>query len=161
MAKKAVHHMDFEALVTANREVVMLTNELHEFTPADGEKLKELLDEVKKRASNARFEAAVSEKAALLVFKIASGQHFHGGNKRTALVAGLVFLRKNGHKIDITDSDLVSTVDKAGMAAASLDDLYAVVEELVTKSPVERKSWEAAIKQTVEANRDFLVELGS
>ncbi len=158
MAKKSIHHMDFEALLTVNREVVLLTSEPHEYTPADGEKLKELLADVAERASNEKFDEAVSEKAALLVFKIASGQHFRGGNKRTALVAGLVFLRKNGRKIDIADPTLVSTVDRVGMAGASLDDLYAVMAGLVKKSVAERKSWEGAVKQTVGANREFLIK---
>lgn len=161
MVRKTVHYMDLESLVAVNKEVVLLTNEPHEFTPADGEKLKELLAEVKERADNEKFEEAVSEKAALLVFKIASGQHFRGGNKRTALVAGLVFLRKNGHRINVTDPTFVSTVDRVGVAAATLDDLYGVMEGLVQKSPSDRKSWEAAIKQAVETNKKFLIETGS
>ena len=45
MAKKTVHHMDFDSLISVNREVVLLTREPHEFSQADGEKLKELLAE--------------------------------------------------------------------------------------------------------------------
>ncbi|MDA4125052.1 MAG: Fic family protein [Thaumarchaeota archaeon] len=161
MAKKPIHHMDFPTLVEANKEVVLLTREPHEYTQADGEKLEELLQEVASRADNQDFEEAVPEKASLLVFKIASGQHFHAGNKRTALVAGLVFLNKNGFKIKINDPDFVSTVDKVGMAAASLDDLNAAMRRLMTKSAVERKGWDNALKQTVEANKKFLTDLGS
>ncbi len=161
VAKKPVHHMDLPTLVEVNNEVVLLTREPHEYTPADGEKLDELLQEVASRADNQDFEEAVPEKASLLVFKIASGQHFHAGNKRTALVAGLVFLNKNGYKIRIDDPDFVSVVDKAGMAAATLDDLYGVMRRLIAKSPVERKGWDNAIKQTVESNRKFLTEMGS
>ncbi|MFI5404637.1 MAG: Fic family protein [Candidatus Gagatemarchaeaceae archaeon] len=161
MAKKPIHHMDFPTLVEANKEVVLLTRESHEYTQADGEKLEELLQEVASRADNQDFEEAVPEKASLLVFKIASGQHFHAGNKRTALVAGLVFLNKNGFKIKINDPDFVSTVDKVGMAAASLDDLNAAMRRLMTKSAVERKGWDNALKQTVEANKKFLTDLGS
>lgn len=161
MARKTIHYMDLESLLAVNKEVVMLTNEPHGFTPADGEKLQELLAEVEGRGNNEKLGAAVSEKAALLVFRIASGQHFRGGNKRTALVAGVVFLRKNGRKMDITDPAFVSTVDKVGIAAATLDDLYAVMEGLVTRSPLERRSWGSTIKQTVAANKKFLIETGS
>lgn len=161
MAKKTVHYLDFDSLLAVNREVVTLTGEPHEFSSADGKRLKELLAEVKERAENRRPEEAISEKAVFLIFKIASGQHFRGGNKRTALVGGLVFLRKNGYKIDMSHPDLVSAVDKVGIAAASLDDLYEVIERLVVKSAPERKSWEVAIKQAVEANKKFLVDIGS
>ncbi|HYC11824.1 MAG TPA: Fic family protein [Nitrososphaerales archaeon] len=161
MAKKTVHHMDFDSLLAVNREVVLLTREPHEFTPADGEKLKELLAGAEERADNERPEEAVADKAAFLIFKLASGQHFRSGNKRTALVAGLVFLRKNGYGIEISHPDLVSVVDRAGMAAADLDDLYEVIKRLATKVSPERKSWEGAIKQAVESNRKFLIEAGS
>ena len=161
VAKKTVHHMDFDSLISVNREVVLLTREPHEFSQADGEKLKELLAEAEERANNERPQEAVADKAAFLIYKLASGQHFKGGNKRTALVAGLVFLRKNGHSIDISHPDLVSVVDRAGMAAADLDDLYGVIARLAAKSTSERKSWDAAIKQVVEANRKFLIETGS
>src|SRR5579863_10159113 len=115
MPKKAVHHMDFETLVEVNREVVSLTNEPCEFSPADRRKLTEALAEVESRANNVSFEEAVPEKASLFVFKLASGQYFKAGNKRTALVAGLAFLKKNGYKLDMENQDLVSTVDRVGV----------------------------------------------
>lgn len=161
VAKKTVHHMDFDSLLRVNREVVLLTNEPHEFSQADSEKLEELLSEVKERANNEKFEEAVTEKAAFLVFKVASGQHFRAGNKRTALVAGLVFLRKNGYKIDISSPGFVSVVDKVGIAAADLDDVYDIMKASVSKSTQERGSWETAIKKAVEANKKFLTDTGS
>lgn len=156
VAKKAIHYLDFDTLLMVNKAVVQLTKEPHEFTPADGEKLKELLVEVEERANGEKLEDALSEKAALLVFKIAYGQHFRGGNKRTALLAGYIFLRKNGHKIDITDSSFVSAVDKVGIAAATLDDLYGVMQGLVKKSTADRRSWAKTIEDAVESNRTFL-----
>ncbi len=161
VAKKTVHHMDLPTLVSINREVVSLTGEPHEYSAADGEKIDALLKEVAVRADMQDFEVAVPEKASLLVFKIANGQFFHAGNKRTALVAGLTFLRKNGYKIDVRNPEFVSVVDKVGMAAASLDDLYEVMKKLTTKSPAERKGWDNAVKQVVESNRPFLTEIGS
>lgn len=161
MARKTIRHMDSETLVGINRGVVALTGEPHGYTEADREKISELLGEVEKRADNQALEEAIPYKAALLVFKVASGQHFHAGNKRTALVAGGVFLAKNGWAMDITDPELASTVDRAGMAAASLDDLYGVVRRLAAESKTERRSWEKVAEDTVESNRDFLTKLAS
>lgn len=161
MAKKAVHHMDFETLVEVNKEVVSLTNEPSEYTPADRRKLTEALAEVESRANNVSFEEAVPEKASLFVFKLASGQYFKAGNKRTALVAGLSFLRKNGFKLDLEDKDLVSTVDRVGVAAANLEDLYAIMERVTKKSKAERRSWDKVVKEIVATNKKALTDLGS
>jgi len=161
VAKRTIHHMDLPTLVQVNKEVVALTGEPHEYSPADGEKLAALISEVEARANNQDFQEAVPEKAALLVFKIASGQYFRAGNKRTALVAGVTFLVKNGLSMDIRNSTFVSTVDRVGVAAASLDDLFEVMTGLVRKSPTERKGWENAIGQVIATNRTFLVRLGS
>ena len=76
-------------------------------------------------------------------------------------MAGVTFLLKNGYSMDIRNSTFVSTVDRVGVAAASLDDLFEVVAGLVKKSATERKGWENAIKQVVDSNRSFLVRLGS
>lgn len=161
MARRLVHHMDFDTLVGINKGVVALTGEPHGFTPADGKKLNELVQEVEQRANNQDLEEAVPEKAALLVFKVASGQYFRAGNKRTALVAGLVFLAKNGYKVDITNHDFVSAVDRVGMAAASLDDLYELMSRLAAKSKSDRRGWEKVVEATVESMKDFLTEQGA
>ena len=161
VGKKTVHHMDFESLLNVNREVVALTREKHEYSDADGLKMRDLLREVDLRADNQDFEEAVPEKASLLVFKIASGQYFRAGNKRTALVAGQIFLLKNGYSIDITNAELVSMVDRAGVAAATLDDLYAVLADLKSESKASRKGWDNTAREVVESNRAFLTELAS
>ncbi len=161
VGKKTIHHMDFKTLVTVNRQVVALTGEPHGYSEADGKKLTGLIEEVEIRADNQDYEEAVAEKAALLVFKVASGQYFRAGNKRTALVAGLSFLVKNGYKLDIKKEEFVTAVDKAGIAAADHDDLYAVIRELTVKSKTERKAWEGVIKGVVDNNKDFLTRLAS
>jgi len=161
VAKKTIHQMDLETLVGVNREVVALTGEEHDYSPADGRKLAGLVKEVEQRADNQEYEEAVAEKATLLVYDVARGQYFHAGNKRTALVAGLAFLSKNGHTIDIENPDFVSTVDRAGIAAADLDDLYAVVRVLISKTKADRKGWDSVVKGAVEAHKDFLTHLGA
>jgi len=161
VAKRTVHYMDMSALVGINREVALLTREPSEYSEPDGRQLESLLKDVTSRADNQDFEEAVAEKASLLIFKIASGQHFKAANKRTALVAGIVFLRKNGYTMKINDPDFVSIIDKAGMAEATLDDVFDAVKRLYVKSTVDRKAWDASIKQTVEENRKFLTDIGS
>lgn len=161
MAKKAVHHPGFETLVDVNRQVVSLTGEPHAYSKPDGEKLASLAKEVESRADNQDIEEAIAEKAALLVYKVASGQYFRAGNKRTALVAGLAFLMKNGYTLDLENEGLVSAVDRAGIAAADLDDLYAQIKGLIAKAKSERRGWDAVVKGVVEGNRDFLTKLAS
>ncbi len=161
MGKKTIHHPDFETLVEVNRQVVALTNEPHGYSEADGRKLGELVEEVELRADNQEYEEAVVEKSALLVFKLASGQYFRSGNKRTALVAGAVCLAKNGYSIDVGNADLVSMVDRAGIAAAGLDEVYEVLLRLAAKSKVERKAWDKAVAQTVASNKDALTKMGA
>jgi death-on-curing family protein len=161
VGKKSIHHMDFETLLEVNRDVVALTGEAHSYAPADGQKLSNLIKEVEMRADNQEFKEAVAEKAALLIFRVASGQYFHAGNQRTALVAGLAFLAKNGYSLNLQDEELVSTVDKAGIAAADLDDLYDIIMEKFAKSKVERRGWDTVVKGVVESNKDFLTRLSS
>jgi death-on-curing family protein len=161
VGKKIVHHMDFETLVAVNREVVALTGEPHGYSEADGKKLSGLVKEVELRADNQDFEEAIAEKAAFLMYRVASGQYFKAGNKRTALVAGLAFLSKNGFAMEMKKEEFVTAVDKAGIAAADLDDLYSVIRGLATKSKSDRKGWEGVVKGVVESNREFLTRLGS
>lgn len=161
MAPKTVHQMELETLMEINREVVALTGEPHGYAPADKEKLEALMGEVEQRADNQDLQEAVPEKAALLVFKVASGQYFRAGNKRTALVAGLVFLAKNGYTMDITSPEFVSMVDRAGMGAAGLDDLYGAMQGLVAKSKTDRSGWEKVVARNVESLKDFLTKQGA
>lgn len=161
MARKTVHHMDFETLVDVNKGVVALTREPHGFSPADRRKLSELVVQVEQRADNQDFEAAVAEKASLLVYEVARGQFFRAGNKRTALVACLAFLAKNGYSLDVRDPGFVGVVDRAGIAAAGFDDLHAEVTRLMSKAKVERRSWERAVAGAIEENSDFLAGLAS
>lgn len=159
VAKKTIHHMDFDTLAYVNGQVVALSGEPHGFAPADKKKLAALVKDVEHRADNQDFEEALAEKAALLVFKLASGQYFKAGNKRTALVAGFVFLKKNGYAIDIERPELVSAVDKAGIGAANLDDLYAAIRAALSKSKPDRKGWEGITKGAVQADKAFLAHL--
>ncbi|MDG6991147.1 MAG: type II toxin-antitoxin system death-on-curing family toxin [Nitrososphaerota archaeon] len=153
--------MSFDDVVHVNQVVVALSRESHAFSDADGDKLSALTKEVEARADNLSAEEAIPEKACLLVFKLASGQYFHAGNKRTALVAGVAFLAKNGYHINLRDQALIDTVDRAGVAAATLDDLFAVTEGLLTKARSDRKGWAGVVDSVVASNREYLTSLAA
>lgn len=127
---KPVHHIDFDALILINKEVVSLTKEKHEYTEEDERRIRSLLKDVEQLGVEADFEEEILGKASLLIFKIASGQYFHEGNKRTALVAGLAFLQMNGYTLDIKNADLVGVVDRAGISTATLNDVQAALRRL-------------------------------
>jgi len=128
---RVVRHLDFDALVLINKQVVSLTEERHEYDEEDEKRMKALLRSVKELDVGKNVNERIIEKAALLIFRIASGQNFHEGNKRTALVAGLAFLRMNGYTLDIRDQRLVSVVDRAGVATATLKEVKDVLQKLV------------------------------
>ncbi len=129
--KEAIHHLELPTLILINKEVVALTGELHGYTEEDEGRLKSLVEEIQVMFNEAEYDEAVIQKTALLVYRIASGQHFHEGNKRTALVAASAFLRMNGRSIDIRNEELVSVVDKAGIATADLNAVKGVIRKLV------------------------------
>ena len=161
MGKKTIHHMGFEDLVNVNRVVVALSKEEHAYSAADGEKLSSVVNEVEARADNLAPEEAIPSKASLLVFRLASGQYFRAGNKRTALVAGAAFLLKNGYALDLKNPSLVDTVDRAGVGSATLDDVYAAIGDRLTKTRSDRKGWGGVVGSLVQANGDFLTKLAA
>lgn len=131
MAGKSIQHVDFFTLVLINKEVVSLTGEKHEHDEEDDRRLNSLVREVEDSYNQESLEEALVRKASLLAFRLATGQHFHEGNKRTALVATLAFLRMNSHSIDIKDRALVEVIDRAGMAGAKLNELEAIIGQLI------------------------------
>lgn len=161
VGKKAVHHLTFDALTDVNRAVVVLSKEEHGYSEADAQKLRDLVVEVENRAEDREHDEAALDKCSLLVFKIASGQYFRAGNKRTALVAGTIFLLKNGHSLDISDPELVSMVDRVGIAGATLEELHAALERATKKAGPERKGWAKVLEAVVDTHRPFLTRVAS
>lgn len=53
---------------------------------------------------------SIESKAAALLHSLVKNHPFHNGNKRTALVATLVFLSKNHRRVDATDQELFDLV---------------------------------------------------
>jgi prophage maintenance system killer protein len=130
--RKTIRYIDFDTLVRINKEAASLTADKHEYTAEDERRMRSLLKRVEEvEPANGRTEAEILEKASLLMYGIASGQHFHEGNKRTALVAGLAFLEMNGLTLDIKNPDLLAVVDKAGISAAGLNDVRGILQKLI------------------------------
>jgi len=131
LVSKVIRNLDFPTLTLINKEVVLLTGERHEFDEEDERRIKSLADEVAGTYNEEEFEEALVRKTSLLVYRIASGQHFHEGNKRTALVAASAFLRMNGRSLDMKDQTLVTAVDRAGVATATLNELEKTIRKLI------------------------------
>jgi death-on-curing protein len=55
-------------------------------------------------------DADLALQAAVLAHGIAEGQQFIDGNKRTALIAMLVFLEMNGWRVEASDPDLADWI---------------------------------------------------
>jgi len=64
----------------------------------------EVLQTVKNAANELPFEKALVEKAAYLIGGLAWAQAFSGGNKRTALLTGIVFFSQNGYRLNVPQS---------------------------------------------------------
>ena len=69
--------------------------------------------------------------------------------------------QKNGYHINLRDQALIDTVDRAGVAAATLDDLFAVTEGLLTKARSDRKGWAGVVDSVVASNREYLTSLAA
>ncbi len=62
-------------------------------------------------------EADLALQATVLAHGIAEGQQFIDGNKRTALIAMLVFLEVNGSRVEASDSELADWILSFSRAA--------------------------------------------
>ena len=132
MANRAIRHIGVAQLVSINKQVVSLTGEKHEYDEEDERRLKDLVDDVAKNFNDEALDEAILLKASLIAFRVAAGQHFREGNKRTALVAMSAFLRMNGQVIDVQDPGLVTSIDKAGIGNARLVDVENVLRRLIS-----------------------------
>ena len=129
MAKKLLD-LDLGTLVRINKEVVRLTREKHEYDEEDERRMRSMLKEIESIGGRGG-RAEIVEKASLLVFRISSGQYFHDGNKRTALVAGMAFLAMNGYRMNIEDGELVPVLDRAGVSTATLNEVRSIMNRLI------------------------------
>lgn len=68
------------------------------------DRIDEVLQVVKNAGKDLSFEKALIEKTAYLIGSLAWAQAFSGGNKRTALLTGIVFCSQNGYRLNIPQS---------------------------------------------------------
>lgn len=129
--QKKIRYFDVQTLIGINAKVVLLTREDHRFTKDDKQRMRKLLIIVRKKYNRLARNESIIGKASFLMFGIASGQHFHEGNKRTAVTAGETFLKANGCSIDIKDNELVDALDKASVGKASLSKLSEIMRRLI------------------------------
>ena len=76
----------------------------------------------------------VFSKAAILAYCIAENQVFVDGNKRTALVAALTFLRVNGHKIPPVENQLYNAMIAIAEKKMSKDELADLLKSVTQVS---------------------------
>ncbi len=130
-SKRKLRYPDFEAVTRINQRVVSLTANEHAYTRYDERRLRQLIDDVKATANNEEEHESVTEKVSLLLYRIAGGQYFHEGNKRTAFETAKVFLRANGYSMDVRDTDLLRVIDRVAIGQASLSEVRSIVRRSV------------------------------
>jgi death-on-curing protein len=67
--------------------------------------------------------ADIADMAAAYVFHFASSQGFVDGNKRTATLAAVMFLLRNGYRLDVLDEDLYPIVLRVATGSFSKSEL--------------------------------------
>lgn len=78
----------------------------------------------------------IFQKAGALMHSLASNHCFVNGNKRTALIATVVFLGLNGFIVEAEQGDMVDLVLRAAQNQADADDIAATLKQWVTELPV-------------------------
>jgi death on curing protein len=78
---------------------------------------------------------SLTDKAAILIERIARNHPLPDGNKRVALAMAIVFLERNGHRWGLPDHDRdVAMVERiAAGDATSTDDIRTWIDERVSK----------------------------
>lgn len=114
-----------------NRRAVLLTKEDHLYDAEDEAKLRAILDGVRDEFNGLSEGEGIAWKASYLVYWISAGQHFHEGNKRTALITGAAFLKMNGFTIEIEDKQLLQILDKCSILIATLKELHYEIQRLI------------------------------
>ncbi len=122
---------EFSELATINKEAVALTGEEHNYDSYDEEGLRAILANLQGLYNDLPGLECITNKVTYLIFSIAYEQRFHEGNKRTALIIGETFLKRNGYTIDIEDQGLLQILDRCAIQAATLKDLYPEIKRLI------------------------------
>ena len=100
-----INYVDIDVIIKINKRIIELWNQRHsdrpEFLDVGTDRIEEVLNKVKSVANDLEFEDMLIEKSAYLIGGLAWNQPFSGGNKRTAILTGTVFLLQNGFRLNI------------------------------------------------------------
>jgi len=99
----------FEAIVEFNRQEVTSSSEQYELE--DENRLRKILEDVKREGESLPTKEALIKKASFLLFRITSVQPFHEGNKRTAYVTTKAFLNANGFSIHVSKKEVFEILE--------------------------------------------------
>lgn len=110
--------------------MVALTKDEHKYTEHDEKEIRRLLSDTRRVANREEQSDSIIEKVSLLIYRIAGGQHYLEGNKRTALAVAETFLKFNGYTMDIGDKSLLDILSKVAVGQASLSSVRDIVRQL-------------------------------
>ncbi|MBI5133666.1 MAG: type II toxin-antitoxin system death-on-curing family toxin [Thaumarchaeota archaeon] len=99
----------FEAIVEFNRQEVTSSSEQYKLE--DENRLRKILEDVKKQGEELSIKEALIKKTSFLIFRMTSVQPFHEGNKRTAYVTTKVFLNANGFSIRVSKEEVFEILE--------------------------------------------------
>ncbi|MDE1842144.1 MAG: Fic family protein [Thaumarchaeota archaeon] len=104
MEEMQIHYLEKSFVIELNKKIIMEWNERHpelpEYIAESGSGLDEVLSTVEKTGNDeVDHEDKIITKAAHLLGGIPWAQSFSGANKRTAILATTIFLRRNGLSI--------------------------------------------------------------
>jgi death-on-curing family protein len=138
MPSHRIRYPSLVVIIEINRSVVSLTKDEHSFDEYDRSRLSQILDEMKTEGENPSvktIKGRIVKKASYLMFRLASGQHFHEGNKRTAIVATATFLAANGFVMPQGNPAIERLLDKIAIGSPDVDirQLESVMEGLVVE----------------------------
>ena len=111
----------FEAIVEFNKQEV--TGSSEQYKLEDENRLRKILEDVKREGEGLPTKLALIKKASFLLFRITSVQPFHEGNKRTAYVTTKAFLNANGFSIRVSKEEIFEILEGIVFGRINLNDV--------------------------------------
>lgn len=100
-----IQYLEQDLIIEINRKIIEEWNDRHpespEYIDVSRSRLDEVADMVQKTEKDSDLREKIITKAAYLLGGLAWAQAFSGANKRTAVLATTIFLRRNGLRFTI------------------------------------------------------------
>lgn len=97
---KRVVYPSLEFIILTNKRALEFTGEEHGYKENDMESLKIMLANLRKVGRReSSFKQRMLKKSSFLMYRLARGQRFYEGNKRTAFMVTREFLLENGYTL--------------------------------------------------------------